>query len=256
MTEAATPIHARLVDRAELTQDQREAMFALYRRHFDAADYTRFNTDLDDKQQVIEVRDATGTLRGFSTVACYRREFEGRALRVLFSGDTVVDEASWGQQALAFGFIRFAAQIQAQSDAALYWLLISKGHRTYRYLSAFSIDYAPSPVQVTAPEQQRLMDFLARDRYGEAYDTARGVVRFAQSHGHLRADLAGVPAIHAHLPEVAYFLQRNPGYAQGDELVCLCRIAADNLRPLARRVFVAAQRELRSSDAATRIAQA
>lgn len=256
MTEAATPIHARLVARDQLSAAQREAMFALYQRHFDAANYARFCADLAEKQQVVEVRDTSGTLRGFSTVACYRREFEGQAVRVLFSGDTVVDEASWGQQALAFGFIRYAAQTQAQSDEPLYWLLISKGHRTYRYLSAFSMAYAPSPEQETPPQQQRLMDFLARDRFGEAYDAARGVVRFSESHGHLRADLANVPAIHAHLPEVAYFLARNPGYAQGEELVCLCRIEAENLRPLARRVFVAAQRELRNADAATRIAQA
>lgn len=255
MTEATTSIHARVVASADIDAAQRDAMFALYRRHFDAADHARFHADLADKQQVIEVRDAAGTLRGFSTVACYRREFDGRSLRVLFSGDTVVDEASWGQQALAFGFIRYAAQTQAQSDEPLYWLLISKGHRTYRYLSAFSIDYAPSPERVTPPDQQRLMDFLARDRYGDAYDPRRGVVRFAQSHGHLRADLATVPAIHAHLPEVAYFLERNPGYAQGEELVCLCRLAADNLRPLARRMFVAAQRE-RRIDGAARIAQA
>lgn len=255
MTEAAPRIHARVVAGADVDAAQRDAMFALYRRHFDAADRARFHADLADKQEVIEVRDATGTLRGFSTVGCYRREFDGRPLRVLFSGDTVVDEANWGQQALAFGFIRYAAQTQAQSDEPLYWLLISKGHRTYRYLSAFSIDYAPSPERVTPPDQQRLMDFLARDRYGDAYDARRGVVRFAQSHGHLRADLATVPAIHAHLPEVAYFLERNPGYAQGEELVCLCRIAADNLRPLARRVFVAAQRE-RPIDGAARIAQA
>lgn len=256
MTEAATPIHARLLARAELTAAQREAMFALYRRHFDAADRARFEADLDDKQQVIEVRDSAGTLRGFSTVACYRREFDGTPVRVLFSGDTVVDEASWGQQSLAFGFIRYAAQTQAQSPDPLYWLLISKGHRTYRYLSAFSIDYAPSPAQETPAEQQRLMDFLAHDRFGAAYDASRGIVCFDESHGHLRADLAAVPAIHAHLPEVAYFLQRNPGYAQGEELVCLCRIDAGNLRPLARRVFTTAQREVHSAAAAARIAQA
>ncbi|MBL8297629.1 MAG: hypothetical protein JNN30_04695 [Rhodanobacteraceae bacterium] len=256
MTEAASPFHARLVAREQLAAVQREEMFTLYRRHFDAADLARFCADLDDKQQVIEVRDAAGMLRGFSTLACYRREFEGQPLRVLFSGDTVVDEASWGQQALAFGFIRYAAQTQAQSEEPLYWLLISKGHRTYRYLSAFSIDYAPAPGQVMSPEQQRLMDFLARDRFGSAYDAARGVVSFGVSLGHLRADLAAVPAIHAHLPEVAYFLERNPGYARGEELVCLCRIAADNLRPLARRVFTAAQRELRGADSSTRVVRA
>ena len=180
---------------------------------------------------------------------------DGKPVRVLFSGDTVVDEASWGQQSLAFGFIRHAAQTQAQSPDPLYWLLISKGHRTYRYLSAFSIDYAPSPAQETPPEQQRLMDFLAHDRFGAAYDASRGVVRFDESHGHLRADLAAVPAIHAHLPEVAFFLERNPGYRRGEELVCLCPITADTLLPLARRAFLAARREARAAAADLRVAQ-
>lgn len=33
-------------------------------------------------------------------------------------------------------------------------------------------------------------------------------------------------------------MQRNPGYRQGDELVCLCEVAASNLKPLAQRVFL------------------
>ena len=39
-------------------------------------------------------------------------------------------------------------------------------------------------------------------------------------------------------PDVAYFLQCNPGYASGDELVCLCELSTDNMRPLTRRLFV------------------
>lgn len=256
MTDAAAPIRARLIEHADITALQRAEMFALYRRHFDATDLARFNADLDDKQLVLEVRDDSGTLRGFSTVACYRREFDGVPLRVLFSGDTVVDEGSWGQQALAFGFIRLAAQVRQESAEPLYWLLISKGHRTFRYLPTFSLDYDPSPHRATPPGRQRLMDFLARDRFGDAYDAQRGVIRHADSHGHLRADLASVPPIHAHLAEVAFFLERNPGYARGEELVCLCRIEADNLRPLARRLFLSAQREARDSESPQRAAQA
>ena len=220
-------------------------MFALYQRHFDGTDRARFAADLSDKSQVLLIHDEHGVLRGFSTIAVYRRIFEGTPLRVLFSGDTVVDEDSWGQQALAFAFIRLAGTLQAESNEPMYWLLISKGHRTYRYLSAFSIDFDPSAQHPTAPERQRLMDFLAHDRFGSAYDAQRGVIRYAQSQGHLRADLAEVPAIHAHLPEVAFFLERNPGYARGEELVCLCPIFADNLRPMARRAFVGAQRAVR-----------
>ena len=39
-------------------------------------------------------------------------------------------------------------------------------------------------------------------------------------------------------PSTRYFMQRNPGYRQGDELVCLCEVAASNLKPLAQRVFL------------------
>jgi hypothetical protein len=242
MTDASPPLHAHRLDAHALNATQRAEMFALYRRHFDAADLPRFNADLDGKQLVLQLRDGSGRLHGFSTLAVYAREFEGQRLRVLFSGDTVIDEASWGQQALAFAFIRLAGEIEMAAPEPLYWLLISKGYRTYRYLPAFSLDYAPSPLRDTPPAQQRLMDFLARDRFGAAYDAARGVVAWPQSQGHLRAALADVPPIHAHLPEVAYFLQRNPGYARGEELVCLCRVEAANLKPLARRLFLAAQR--------------
>jgi hypothetical protein len=38
-------------------------------------------------------------------------------------------------------------------------------------------------------------------------------------------------------PDVAFFLRSNPGYTQGDELVCLTELSCSNLRPLARRVF-------------------
>ena len=68
------------------------------------------------------------------------------------------------------------------------------------------------------------------------------MVRFAASRGHLRAEYAQVPDAHRRLPEVAFFLDRNPGYARGDELVCVCELAAGTLRPLARRAFAGAPR--------------
>jgi len=245
MTESQRATYSSVTDIAQLSESQQQAMLALYQRHFDATDDARFRADLSDKDHVLLLNDEDGVLRGFSTLALYTRVFEGQGVRVLFSGDTVVDEASWGQQALAFAFIRLAGQLQAAALEPLYWLLISKGHRTYRYLSAFSLDYDPSPERPISAERQQLMSFLARDRFGSAYDAQRGVISYPQSHGHLRADLAKVPAIHAHLPEVAFFLARNPGYCRGEELVCLCPIRADNLRPMARRAFIAAQREAR-----------
>lgn len=231
---------------AAIEESRRRTLYALYARYYDATSYARFAQDLAGKDYVVELRDGAGRMCGFSTLATYAREIDGRRVRVLFSGDTVVDAASRGQQALAFAWVRLAATIRAESTDPLYWLLICKGHRTYRYLPAFSRTFHPAAGVETPPAAQRLIDALARERFGNAYDAARGVVRFAESQGHLRADLAEVPAIHAHLPEVAFFLARNPGYARGDELVCLCELDAANLRPMAQRAFAAAERAARA----------
>src|SRR3546814_15004539 len=40
-------------------------------------------------------------------------------------------------------------------------------------------------------------------------------------------------------PDVLFFLQRNPGYDQGDELVCLTELSLENQNPLAARIFAA-----------------
>lgn len=226
-------------ERAALAERERREMFALYARYYDGTTWARFARDLDDKDRVLLLRDEGGALQGFSTLALYERLFEGVRLRVIFSGDTVVDESHWGQQALAFAWIRLAGNIKAaEPHVPLYWLLISKGHRTYRYLSAFSREFYPAPERATPRSTAGLMAFLARDRFGDAYDEDTGVLRFGESLGHLRDAYAGVSAAQRRLPHVSYFLARNPGYARGEELVCLCELDAGNLRPIARRAFL------------------
>jgi len=213
-------------------------MYELYARYYDAASRERFFADLADKQYVVLLHDDADALQGFSTLAAYQREFDGQLIGVLFSGDTVVDEHHWGQQALAFSWLRLAGHLKARApQRPLYWFLISKGHRTYRFLSAFSREFWPAFDRPTPPRIQALMNTLARDRFGDNYDPTAGVICFGKSRGHLREPFAAVSEAHRRLPEVAFFLESNPGYARGNELVCLCELAADKLRPLGRRIF-------------------
>lgn len=231
------------LDVADLPETARREMYALYERYYDAASWQLFAADLAAKDRVLLLRDETGSIQGFSTVTVYSREFAGRTRRVIFSGDTVVDERHWGQQSLAFAWLRLAGATKADApDVPLYWLLISKGHRTYRYLPTFSRAFDPSPDGTVNPALRPLKEFLARDRFGDAYDSAAGVVRFPKSRGHLRAPYAEISEAHLRLVEVNYFLRRNPGYAQGEELVCLCELAAEQLQPIARRAFLAGMR--------------
>ncbi len=223
---------------ADLDDPSQQALFALYGRYYGGTSEAMFREDLAQKDQVLLLWNGTRALRGFSTLAMYERRFEGQALRVMYSGDTIIDEACWGQQALAFSWLQFAGQVKAQAPSVPhYWFLIVKGHRTYRYLSVFSRLFYPAPGRAMPRREKALMDTLARERFGEAYDSQRGVIHFPSSRGHLRRRWAEIPSKDLHRPEVRFFLERNPGYVNGDELVCLCELTPENLKPLARRIF-------------------
>ncbi|ALX15278.1 hypothetical protein P350_27795 [Burkholderia cepacia JBK9] len=231
-------LRATAVERAALGPGDIERMFSLYAASYCDTGRARFDHDLGDKTHCIVLRDAGGAIQGFSTLKQYDAHWRDAPIRVIFSGDTIIDPAHWGTQHLAFAWIRHAGDVWRQAPAVpLYWFLICKGHRTYRYLRAFARDYAPRAGNLTSPATQDLMDYLAASRYGHAYDPATGILSFDTPMGRLAPTLAEVPAAHRRLADVDYFLARNPGYARGDELVCLCELSASNLRPLARRLF-------------------
>jgi hypothetical protein len=215
------------------------SMYAVFARHYDATSLSLFQKDLNSKDYAIVIRNEDGdAIVGFSTLAVMDTTLEGLPLRAIYSGDTIIDQAYWGTQSLSFNWLRFAGSIKAQApDTVLCWFLIVKGHRTYRYLSTFSRDFYPHWERATTPWARRVMETLARKRFGEAFDAERCIVSFPESRGHLKSTLADVADDEAARPDVAFFLRQNPGYRRGDELVCVTELSLDNLRPLARRLF-------------------
>jgi hypothetical protein len=213
-------------------------MFALYCRYFDGTNERIFRSDLANKQYVIVLRNRQGTLQGFSTAVVAEHRFGGKLLREFFSGDTIVDERYWGQQTLSTAWLSLTASIKADApEVPLYWFLMVKGHRTYRYLRAFFKVFFPAYDRETPPDKKALMDMLAQARFGNAYHRDRRVVSFPTSHGHLKPSWAEIPEKDRHRSDVAFFLEHNPGYAQGDELVCLTEISSTNLKPFGERMF-------------------
>ena len=105
-------------------------------------------------------------------------------------------------------------------------------------MPVFSKSYYPHWRQPTPPREQSIINTLAWRRFGHHYDTDSGVVYFPESRGQLKPRWAKVLPQDLCRPEVQYFLRRNPGHARGDELVCLTELHPDNLRPLARRLFM------------------
>ena len=122
----------------------------------------------------------------------------------------------------------------------VYWLLLTSGFRTYRFLPVFWKDFFP---RYDADGDKALVDALAVERFGSRYDREHGIVRFERPQV-LVPELLEVPSGRTIDEHVAFFLERNPGYTRGDELVCLTRVGDDdNLtgagRRIARQIHVA-----------------
>lgn len=211
-------------------------MATLFLSHYDRTDEALFAADLEAKSQVLLVHRG-GQVVGFTTLHVYERNWNGGPIRVVYSGDTVVDRFHWGQQTLAFTWIAHMGELKRQApDIPLFWLLIVKGHRTYRYLPVFSKSFFPH-WSVNRDDLKPLADQLAAEKFGHHYNPQTGVVEFAVSRGQLKPDIAFPKNSELRHDAVRYFLDRNPNYLVGHELVCLCELSEDNLKPLTRRIF-------------------
>jgi hypothetical protein len=215
-----------------LTLPEWNEMYSLMAGHYDGVSREAFDADLERKDEVVLLHDSGGKLRGFTTYA-WNPCGEMDAGDVIFSGDTVIDRECWGTQELVKGFCRRAGELQGRSGRKLYWFLISKGHRTYRYLPLFAKRFHPHPAR-QEPFLEELAGRIAGELFADSWKPEEGLIRFEHSAGHLKEEIAGAPDAN---PWVKYFLDRNPGYARGDELVCLAEMSVENLRKVALAAF-------------------
>ena len=223
------PIHS-------LSIDERAVMTRLYLMHYDNADEEMFFRDLDAKTEV-DILYCEDELIGFSTLLLYDEEWRGQTVQVAYSGDTIVQRDHWGQQALSSAWLRRLGRLLAGNPSIpIYWFLLVKGHRTYRFLPSFALEFYPSP-DIEQPDLKLFADQLAAKKFGLNYNPATGIVEFEYSLGNLKEEFAYPSERELKNPAVRFFLEKNPNYLKGHELVCLCRVASDNLKRFARRIF-------------------
>ena len=103
-----------------LSRDDRAGMERLYRAYYEGADECDFSRDLAEKHWAIVLRGAEG-VRGFSTMKLVRVA----ETNVLFSGDTVVDEACRSQTGLAGAFGHVMRHLAETGVEDPHWFLMS-----------------------------------------------------------------------------------------------------------------------------------
>jgi len=221
---------------AALDDPLKRRMSRLYLASYDGSNEAIFLHDLSDKDEVLLVR-ASDELVGFTTLRVFERDWRGQRVRIVYSGDTIVDRAHWGQQALAIAWIgRMGTLKRERPQTPLYWFLLVKGHRTFRYLPVFGKSFYPH-WSIDRSDLKPLADALATELFPDVYNPVTGVVAFEKSRGHLKPEIAFPTPEEQEREGVHFFLERNPGFTRGHELVCICEVEEYNMKSLTLRLF-------------------
>jgi hypothetical protein len=234
-------LNGQLESVGDLTSAHRDRLFALMDRHYVNVSRENFETDLAEKQWVIIVRDPGGTICGFSTQTLLEAPSPGSAdgvIHALFSGDTIIEKQHWGDPALSHVWGGLALKlIDRFGEGGVYWFLISKGYKTYRFLPLFFNDFYPRHDRDTPTWAVKTIGLLARHKFPDRYDDATGLVLPAPQSDRLRAGVADLTPPRLNDPHVRFFAECNPCHADGTELCCIAPLSRANFTSAAYRVI-------------------
>jgi hypothetical protein len=232
-------LRGNIVRAPDVASADRDAMFALMDRHYDNIDRDTFESDLAEKDWIIRINDPdTGALVGFSTQVLLSAQVNGRPITALFSGDTVVAREHWGDSALARIWGRHALElIDADPERELYWFLIAKGYKTFRFLPLFFREFGPHPDRPITIAARTIRDTLGRLKFPHSYDEDRGIVVAGPTSDRLRPGIADITPERTRDRFVRFFAEHNPGHIRGDELACLAPLTRENFTAAAYRVI-------------------
>jgi hypothetical protein len=225
-TSTAPKLHVQRVLVSSLHPWLVDRLWQLYSNFYDHVSRPAFDHDLFEKTMVFVGTDVgTGAIVGFSTALFFVHRYRTRPVGVYFSGDTIIAPRYWGQTALHRAVLAELLRWKLRHPRTrLYWYLTCSGYRTYLTLARNFRTYWPQRRCPTPPWELGLLDSIGRSRYGAAWRADRGVVSFDAPQPVLKTNVAPITRDLLALPEIAFFVEANPGYAEGDELAMLARV--------------------------------
>jgi hypothetical protein len=227
-----------IINVSELSETDKNNMLLLHRQYFDNVFEDIFMRDLSEKNWIILMRDSEGQIYGFSTMQLIWLKLETTDILFLFSGDTIINEKIRNSPGLAAAFFHFAYKlIENYSGIPIYWFLISKGYRTYRYLPLYFNEYYPVHNKAVPQNYQRLLDAIAFFKFGSQYIPESHLIRFKTEKDRLKPEHATISGGRLKNPVIKFFLDKNPFFYEGEELTCITAINHNNFNSLVERTM-------------------
>lgn len=225
-----------------------ENMFLLMKKHYENMKKDKFLTDLYDKNDVFLLFE-NDELKGFSTIKKMELDVENEKdfgekdeekIVGFFSGDTIIEKGfSWGIefQKEWIKYCLLESEKNKKIGVKTYWFLISKGIKTYMYLPTYFKNFSPKVNYVESEIEKKIKNIYAKKIYGDRYFKESGIVKNNGTNDFLKENIVVLSEKQLKNKNVQFFLEKNPDYNKGDELVCLAEISYENLTNLGKRVL-------------------
>lgn len=230
-------LKGKLVEISSLQKQEIDTMFLLMDQFYEHMVFSCFMDDLNNKDTCILLFDETGVIRGFSTQKIMSLNVGNQQVHGVFSGDTIIHKEYWGSSELFKIFARNFIEYGKRYDV-FYWFLISKGYKTYRMLPVFFNEFYPNYQKDVPAWEKSIMDTYGKLCYPSEYDQQSGVICYGKIKDKLKDGVADVGERQLKDKHVAYFIKVNPGYGQGNDLVCLAPLSENNLKPGIRKLLL------------------
>ena len=221
---SSTKIYTRYHKLDHISVKEIRDMFKVFCRYYENTSLEQFVADLSKKAGAFIIRrKVDNAIVGFSTMGIYHMTVDGKRIRGIFSGDTILEKEYWGSRAMNAAFVkRLLWEAIKDPLTPQYWFLISKGYKTFLLLSRNFPDYYPHPERenthlkhiVEAYCDEMFLGYLNRDRM---------VLDFGDGYNCLKTDVTPITDEQREQADIAFFEQCNPDWTRGTELPCVGR---------------------------------
>lgn len=198
-------------------------MYRVFSRYYANTDLDTFVQDMSRKSGVFLLTEKKGhRIVGFSTWTEVALNIsKGKALGI-FSGDTILEKDYWGNKALQKAFALRLLKIKlTRPGTRVFWLLISKGYKTYLLLANNFYNHFPSPDR-NDRSLASMVDQYCERLFPDYYDRDQRLLDFGRCSQHLKDDVADItPSLRNTNHKIRFFDDANPNWRRGTELPCV-----------------------------------
>ena len=210
-----------------VTDDLADKMFKIFETYYEKTNHEHFIRDLRSKDKVILLKDTAGDIRGFSTIVEFNLIINGREQHIVYSGDTIIVSDFRGTSALTMEFLKNILKAKIKNlNKPVWWLLVSKGYKTYLLLANNFIEYFPRYDKETTVGVKSILKDSTDILFPGCYCEDTGIVGTENNeHEVLKSTVAPISEeLIEKYPRIKFFNDINPNWGQGEELACIGRV--------------------------------